>query len=388
MPKQIIQYNIFVASPSDVKVERDSLEEIIKEINLSTANNFGIKLELIRWESHVYPDFGLSSQEVINKQINDDYDIFIGIMWSKFGTPTKIAESGTKEEFLRAYEKWKMDEKSMKLMFYFKNSPIQMENIDFEQIQFIRDFKNELGEKGGLYWHYKDTEEFNQLLRIHINKVIGDLIKENESKLLLPVINSEKNNQVQLVNVELENIDDIGLFENIEISLAKFEESTISLGNITGYLNDLSGKLNNRTSSINKLVNVSNEMKMREGKRITDLLSTDIMNFVNRTKVEIPIFKNLYQTAFNAFSNAYSISKTLGLDKKEVEIIKNTILDLKNGLMSGIHGMSSFKSSMEEFPNISTSINKAKKQAIKTLDDLISEFEFAIQLSDEFESLY
>ena|SRR3989337_1199459 len=32
-------------------------------------------------ETHTYPGIGEDAQDVINKQIDDDYDIFIGLMW-------------------------------------------------------------------------------------------------------------------------------------------------------------------------------------------------------------------------------------------------------------------------------------------------------------------
>jgi hypothetical protein len=47
MAKSITQYNVFVASPSDVKEERERLDNIINEINLSTAKILDVKLELV-----------------------------------------------------------------------------------------------------------------------------------------------------------------------------------------------------------------------------------------------------------------------------------------------------------------------------------------------------
>ena len=57
------------------------------------------RIESKKWEKDVFPAFGEDSQDVINKQIGTDYNIFVGIMWKKFGTPTSRAESGTEEEF-------------------------------------------------------------------------------------------------------------------------------------------------------------------------------------------------------------------------------------------------------------------------------------------------
>ena len=55
-------------------------------------------------DANAYPGFGTDPQGVVNEEIGDDYEIFIGPLWSRFGTPTPRAFSGTQEEFERVYE--------------------------------------------------------------------------------------------------------------------------------------------------------------------------------------------------------------------------------------------------------------------------------------------
>lgn len=83
MAQTITLYKLFVASPSDLNDERGLIEDIVDELNLSAFNNSDIKLGLIKWETHVNPGVGDYSQQVINSDI-PDYDIFIGLLWSKF----------------------------------------------------------------------------------------------------------------------------------------------------------------------------------------------------------------------------------------------------------------------------------------------------------------
>src|SRR5215510_2457752 len=95
---------VFVASPNDVAEERETLAKLLADINdvlAYLAPEKGLTLELVRYETHSYPDIG-SPQDVINREIPVDYDIFIGIMWKHAGTPTSTAASGTIEEFNRA----------------------------------------------------------------------------------------------------------------------------------------------------------------------------------------------------------------------------------------------------------------------------------------------
>ena len=108
---------LFVGSPDDVNDERNSVERVTRELNDLWGPVLDIRLELVRWESHAVPGFGADPQEVINQVIPDDYEVFIGIMWTRFGSPTNRAESGTEEEFVTAYSRWLRDSNSVRIMF-------------------------------------------------------------------------------------------------------------------------------------------------------------------------------------------------------------------------------------------------------------------------------
>lgn len=105
MPEQVTKLKLFVASPGDVKNERDTLIKVSEELNRTVAATKNVVLEVVRWETHAHPDWGEDPQDVINRQIGAA-DIFVGILWNRIGTQTKRAESGTIEEFERARHLW------------------------------------------------------------------------------------------------------------------------------------------------------------------------------------------------------------------------------------------------------------------------------------------
>src|SRR5687768_17874850 len=59
----------------------------------SWSKTLEIRLELVSWETHTYPAFGDDAQAVINDQIADDYDISIGIMWTRDRKSTRLNSS-------------------------------------------------------------------------------------------------------------------------------------------------------------------------------------------------------------------------------------------------------------------------------------------------------
>ncbi|WP_084191296.1 DUF4062 domain-containing protein [Algiphilus aromaticivorans] len=122
MPRNTTIIQVFVSSPSDVQHERDLLESIVDEHNATWSAQLGITFELKRWENDTRPAFGTDPQNVITSQIGDSFDVFIGILWGRFGTKTPRAQSGTQEEFHNAYQRFR-ETGAPEVMFYFKEAP-------------------------------------------------------------------------------------------------------------------------------------------------------------------------------------------------------------------------------------------------------------------------
>ncbi len=174
-------FKLFVASPSDVTSERDSLAKVVEEVNLTHGRPLGYTIELLRWETHAAPSAG-RGQGVINKLIGK-YDIFVGIMWRRFGTPTGVAGSGTEEEFRIAYRAWKKNP-SMLLMFYFCQKPFMPQRTDeVDQMRQVLLFRGELRGKA-LVWDYDAPETFSDTIRKHLCLRITNLIEESTARVV------------------------------------------------------------------------------------------------------------------------------------------------------------------------------------------------------------
>lgn len=175
MTQTITKVRLFVASPSDVQKERDSIAGVLNELNNTIGNNLGFAVELVRWETHSHPSMG-RPQGVINAQIGP-YDIFLGIMWKRFGTPTGVAESGTQEEFNLAYEEWKRDN-DLQICFYFSQAKYKLNSVsETEQNAKVLAFKEDLSRKG-LVWEYANATAFPHVLRRHLTTMLFEMFKK------------------------------------------------------------------------------------------------------------------------------------------------------------------------------------------------------------------
>ncbi len=170
MDKRICK--IFLASPSDTDKERKVVIDVAEELSDTVCKALNVSLELLTWEYSTYPSIGKYPQEVINEQIGNDYDLFIGLMWKKFGTPTEKALSATEEEYNRALESYKNGGPCKNIMFYFKTSNISMED-DLDQLQKVKAFKKKIAVEDGVYYStITDRTKFAKDLRHHLSNCL------------------------------------------------------------------------------------------------------------------------------------------------------------------------------------------------------------------------
>src|SRR5438105_3764750 len=107
MPKPITLYRVFLATPSDVSEELVVAEALLRDWNVQHGQALGVRLELVNWRTHTRPATGKRPQALVNKQAFDSCDLVIAIFWSRFGTPTGRAGSGTEEEIRRGIKQGK-----------------------------------------------------------------------------------------------------------------------------------------------------------------------------------------------------------------------------------------------------------------------------------------
>ncbi|MEH2454520.1 hypothetical protein [Nostoc sp.] len=166
---QVEKLKIFLASPSDVAIERRHVEKVKEEINRIVAADKGIVLEVVS-SANAFPSYGKDGQAILNEQIGkmQEYDLFIGIMWNRIGTPTPRAKSGTVEEFGRAV-KALMREGKPQVWFYFREAPVHLTTKeDLRQREQTLEFKANFRRGKGLFWEYKTPTNFRDLLRGHL----------------------------------------------------------------------------------------------------------------------------------------------------------------------------------------------------------------------------
>jgi hypothetical protein len=185
-----MKVNVAVASPGDVEKERDSVLRVFSRWN--NNNDELAFLNAVMWEFSSVPTLGDHPQHLLNDQLIDKSDILIAIFWSKLGTPTPTANSGTVEE-IREFIKRKGPGR---VMLYFCRRDVPYELINPSELSKLQEFKEQMRTQG-LFHQYQHVEEFERDLYQHLDSKIERLLAD-DLPLPVPPKKPEKQNRNDL----------------------------------------------------------------------------------------------------------------------------------------------------------------------------------------------
>jgi len=131
MPFQATVVRVLIASPSDIKEERNIIREAVHSWNSVNAETRQIVLLPVGWDRESSPQMGGTAQEIINRQIADPADLLIAVFGIRLGTPTSKYPSGTVEEIERHVKAKKI------AMVYFAKTLICADDLDPKQYEQV-----------------------------------------------------------------------------------------------------------------------------------------------------------------------------------------------------------------------------------------------------------
>lgn len=205
---------ILIASPGDVGEERNVIPEVINDWNAINSLSSKIVLMPVKWETHSAPLMGDRPQAIINKQLVKDCDVLVGVFWTRIGTNTGVAISGTAEEIEQFVEMKKP------VMLYFSQSPIEPDKIDVTQFTNLKAFKEKMRLQG-LTESYDGIPDFRQKFSRQLSINIGNLVntaiektKTSTTKVITkskPTIAKSKNKKSDKTKIEPATINPVSV---------------------------------------------------------------------------------------------------------------------------------------------------------------------------------
>lgn len=384
VPRSETVLQVFVASPGDVTEEREVFESVVDELNRTWSKSLGVRLELLRWETTTRPGIGREPQAVINSQIGDEYDVFIGILWGRIGTPTSKAESGTLEEFERARARWKADPSSVEIMVYFKDKAIKPSEIDGDQNNRVQRFKSSLGDEGVLHRTFEGIENFESLIRAHLSAVAQKWSKGQSSSVhsssTPPVVPSGTD---AVNSVDSEGDDDFGFLDHLDRYEMSMEQMNAGFHAIADATVSIGEQMNRRAAEIQEIGEINDPQRMKDARRTVKASAEDMNRYADILDGQLPLLTRSRREAFEAISKALSLYDDFDSeDTSQIDQLGQSLRSMVEAASGSLDSMRGFKSTVGGLPRLTTDLNRAKRRVVKSLDEVVAEIEATINTAD------
>lgn len=166
--------SVFLASPGDLQEERNVARTSVDRVNKILARRVGWQIELLGWEDTL-PSYS-RPQALINKDV-DSSDLFLGILWRRWGQDTGKFSSGFEEEFIRAIDRRRKTGKP-EIWLFFKEIDEESKKDPGDQLKRVLKFKDEQIElKELMFKEFSDIEKWGQIIHDGLIAHVLDLVK-------------------------------------------------------------------------------------------------------------------------------------------------------------------------------------------------------------------
>lgn len=306
----------FIASPGDVNEERKAAREIVERLN-DALKSINWQIELLGWEDTL-PGAG-RPQELINKDL-DLCELFIGILWKRWGTKTGKYSSGFEEEFERARKRRKTTD-SPEMWLAFKDVDRDSINDPGEQLKKVLDFKNQqIKNREVLFKTFADTEDWKEQLHSWLLKHVLGLYQV--STLAESIENTAKPNKT---------VDSRETLQLKEYIVSEYTESQSEIQD-SANVNPANEQLINAASALIEVLNHKLSDQDSEEKSFNLLDATRIQLYATAITSEKYTAERLDVHTANLL---YKEKESLSLTEAESHLILRSIVGDENETVPG-----------------------------------------------------
>ncbi|MCX4621435.1 hypothetical protein [Streptomyces albogriseolus] len=143
---------MLISCPGDVaESDRGVIHRSVNRWNFNYGRHFQLTILPIWWGENASGEFGQHPQDVINAQLVDDADIALAVFWTRLGTESDRALSGTAEEI----ERMAKAGKTVSILQCTRPAPI---DCNLEQLAALRGYLKSL-EPNALVMSYESDSD-------------------------------------------------------------------------------------------------------------------------------------------------------------------------------------------------------------------------------------
>jgi hypothetical protein len=379
MAVTITQVTVFVSSPSDMVEEREISVEVCNELNLDRGRREGFVVNPLLWETHSRPAAGPSPQDRVFLDLGESYDIFVGFIGHRFGTPTRNAGSGTEEEYDRAYARYSKGE-SVEIMFYFRDPQTAPGKISARDLLKVEEFREKISSRGVKYGTYASSDEFKTLLYRHLSSAVSSVL--NQSGGQSTSVGSQEVDPLKNLN-SLEVLEDDGLEDLVADATENFEIFGEAAAEIGAAVEKLAGHFNELTAEISATANMDSQARQTIGRRLIERTSHHMESYTKRVVAELPSMHESMSSGLDSIRRAVVIANEDGVssDADKAELL-DSLATLRPIIAGGVSNIEAFSGAISSFPRLSSPMNRAKRRMQAANNDIIEFFQRCITQID------
>jgi hypothetical protein len=157
-------------------------------------------------------------------------------------------------------------------------------------------------------------------------------------------------------------------------------------------MTEMGGKLNQRTSELDRVMknkSAPNATTLNAFRIITDIAAHDIINFASKIDSETPNFQESFAATIDSLTKLVSVqSQFNGNDKNSIDKTIASAESMIKTLHEVLPIILALRKTIINQPSISAKYNSACQKSLKAVDRLIQQFNKAIRLLQEAQSVF
>ena len=372
MPRQVLEFRVIVASPSELYDTRKVVFEVIQELNI-TFEAQGVSIRGLGWEEYATPGIGSEVQEVIGAQLLQDYDILIALFATRLGTPTERHLSGTVEEIEHAIANTNSSMGRYRVQIYFKDRIESASSISIDELAKLTEFREQLGARGVLYKLFKDDDQLRPEIRVNLQRPILEYLKNRTADspsapvLLEPSDLAPKSEEPNEARVEH---DEFGILDQAEEAEKAIQLSVVSINRINELILEIGAETDRQVAEMeNTLIsNASAAEKKIFMNHFAGFLKSKASALEQEARIARVNF-SLFTGAIVVIAGVQKEGEVSERYKEELTAFLGVAETILTSLVESRTSVAGFRSAVANIPRITIQFNQAKRLLLHAIDE-------------------
>lgn len=297
-------------------------------------------------------------------------------MWSRFGTPTGRANSGTEEEFEIALNRHKNNKESVDILFYFKNAPLNPRDINTEQLEKVNLFRKKIQSTGLLTWDFTDTENFEKIVDLHITRYIQNAKKNNK----LTAKQEEKEDKTQINQIKYKitaesnsEEDDYGYIDSIEEFNEEAGKMSALVDRFTKAQTEFTEELHHNAIEMQSISGGNRQATPKAMRETIQSAANTINKLSEKIERDLPEFHDAINNSMKSLMKVVTI--TAEIYPENIDSTKELTKDLLDNISSARISVEGARDAAAALPRMTKEINQSKKRNVSSLNSYIKELQ-------------